>query len=165
MKVPHRREFLKKSSLLAGGLLMHNLACASSTSVKMEGEMFFKISLAEWSFHKAIFAKELDHLDFAAKAKSLNIDGIEYVNQFFRDKAEDTAYLKQMNQRAADQGVKQLLIMIDREGGLGDTDASKRKTAIENHYKWVDAAKFLDAIVSGSMPMESAQQKMWVLQP
>lgn len=33
--------------------------------------------------------------------------------------------------------------MIDGEGGLGDTDAAKRKEAVENHYKWVDAAKFM----------------------
>lgn len=33
--------------------------------------------------------------------------------------------------------------MIDGEGGLGDTDAQKREQAVENHYKWVDAAKHL----------------------
>ncbi|MDI1290395.1 MAG: twin-arginine translocation signal domain-containing protein, partial [bacterium] len=29
-----------------------------------EPEPLFKISLAEWSLHRALFAKELDHLDF-----------------------------------------------------------------------------------------------------
>ena len=33
--------------------------------------------------------------------------------------------------------------MIDGEGKLGDPNDEKRKTAIENHYKWVEAAKFL----------------------
>ena len=33
--------------------------------------------------------------------------------------------------------------MIDGEGGLGDTDKAKRNQAVENHYKWVDAAKYL----------------------
>ncbi|MEM0994108.1 MAG: TIM barrel protein, partial [Bacteroidota bacterium] len=61
----------------------------------------------------------------------------------FKDKAEDMNYLKQMKTRAADNGVTSLLIMIDREGGLGDTDEKQRTKAVENHYKWVDAAKFL----------------------
>lgn len=29
------------------------------------------------------------------------------------------------------------------EGDLGDADEKKRKQAVENHYKWVDAAKSL----------------------
>ncbi len=155
MEIKDRRTFLKSSALLTAGALSNGLmasSCTTKDSVAQsalphnettEGEMFFKISLAEWSFHKAIFSKKLGHLDFAAKTKSLNMDGIEYVNQFFKDKAEDHDYLNQMNQRAVDANVKQLLIMVDGEGGLGDLDAAKRKKAIENHYKWVDAAKTL----------------------
>ncbi len=86
----------------------------------------------------------MDNLDFAAKAKNdFGIDAIEYVNQFFKDKAKDKDYLQQMKTRADDNGVKSLLIMVDGEGNLGDTDDKKRKTAVENHYQWVDAAKFL----------------------
>jgi len=107
-------------------------------------ELFFKISLAQWSLHKTFFDGKLDNLDFAAKAKNdFGIEAIEYVNQFFKDKAEDQTYLAEMKKRAADNGVKSLLIMIDGEGGLGDTDDAKRKEAVENHYKWVEAAKFL----------------------
>ena len=104
----------------------------------------FKISLAEWSLHKAIFGKKLDNLDFAKVSKEeFGIDGIEYVNQFFKDKAKDTKYLDELNKRAADHGVTTLLIMIDGEGRLGDPDDKKRTEAIENHYKWVEAAKHL----------------------
>lgn len=141
--IEKRRGFLKKGAVLTAGLMSSGLAMSRATKMLLESDMFFKISLAQWSFHKAIFSKELEHLDFAAKTRSLGIDGIEYVNQFFKDKAEDAAYLSQMNQRAVDADVTQLLIMIDGEGGLGDTDDAKRKEAIENHYKWVDAAKTL----------------------
>jgi sugar phosphate isomerase/epimerase len=107
-------------------------------------EVPFKISLAEWSLHKSIFGKKVDHLDFAKIAnKEFGLDGVEYVNQFFKDKAKDEKYLGEMKQRAADLGVKSLLIMIDGEGALGDPDDAKRTAAIENHYKWCDAAKFL----------------------
>ncbi len=141
--IEKRRGFLKKGAVLTAGLMSSGLAMSRATKMLLDSDMFFKISLAQWSFHKAIFSKELEHLDFASKTRSLGIDGIEYVNQFFKDKAEDAAYLSQMNQRAVDADVTQLLIMIDGEGGLGDTDDAKRKEAIENHYKWVDAAKTL----------------------
>lgn len=102
-----------------------------------------RISLAQWSFHKALMAKEMDNLDFATKAGALGFDGVEYVNQFFKDKAQDTSYLTQMTQKAKAAGVEQLLIMVDGEGYLGDADDAKRTEAINNHYKWVDAAAFL----------------------
>jgi L-ribulose-5-phosphate 3-epimerase len=103
----------------------------------------YRISLAEWSINKPLFGGQMQHLDFAKIAKGAGIDAIEYVNQFFKDKAKDTAFLKEMNTRAAGEGVTQVLIMCDGEGNLGDPDAVKRQTAVENHYKWVDAAKFL----------------------
>ncbi len=107
--------------------------------------MFFKISLAQWSLHRTIRdKKELDNLDFAAITRNkYGLDAVEYVNQFFADKAKDAAYLAEMNKRAADNGVKQLLIMIDGEGGLAETDSKKRTEAVENHYKWVEAAQVL----------------------
>jgi L-ribulose-5-phosphate 3-epimerase len=127
-----RREFLATT---AGALAMAGVARAQSP--------LYKISLAEWSINKPLFAGQMQHLDFAKIAKGAGIDAIEYVNQFFKDKAKDTAFLKEMNTRAAGEGVTQVLIMCDGEGNLGDPDAAKRQTAVENHYKWVDAAKFL----------------------
>ena len=104
----------------------------------------FKISLAQWSLHKALFGKELDHLDFARVARrDFGIEAIEYVNTFFKDKARDAGYLAEMNRRAADEGVYQHLIMCDGEGNLGDPDTGKRGEAVENHRKWLEAAKTL----------------------
>ena len=104
----------------------------------------FKISLAQWSLHKTLFDKKLDHLDFPKMAsETFGIKAVEYVNQFFADKATDAAYLAEMNKRAGDLGVRQLLIMIDGEGGLAEPDDAIRNTAVSNHHKWVDAAKTL----------------------
>jgi sugar phosphate isomerase/epimerase len=104
----------------------------------------FRISLAQWSLHNAFFGKKLDPLDFAKVSKSeFGIDAIEYVNQFYKGKAKDTQYLGELKKRAEEHGVKSLLIMCDGEGNLGDPDEKKRLQAVENHYKWVDAAKFL----------------------
>ena len=104
----------------------------------------FRISLAQWSLHRTLKKGELDHLDFARVSKEkFGIEAIEYVNQFFMGKAKDAAYLAEMNTRAKDNGVYQHLIMCDGEGQLGDPDAARRTTAVENHYKWVEAAKTL----------------------
>lgn len=104
----------------------------------------FKISLAQWSLHRTFFDKKEDPLDFARISKmEYGIDGIEYVNQFFKDKANDGKYLAELKKRADDQGVTSVLIMCDGEGALGDPDEKKRLQAVDNHKKWVEAAKFL----------------------
>jgi len=118
----------------------------SSPNPVSSGKKNFKISLAQWSFHKRLFGQageKMDNLDFAAEAGRLGFEGIEYVNAFFKDKAGDKDYLAEMKRRASDNGVKSLLIMCDGEGNLGDPDDDKRTQAVEHHYKWVDAAKFL----------------------
>ncbi|RAW03550.1 sugar phosphate isomerase/epimerase [Pseudochryseolinea flava] len=106
--------------------------------------LFFKISLAEWSLNKSIFGGKMSNLDFPAKAKNdFGVSAVEYVNQFFKDKATDQAYLAELKKRCDDVGVTSVLIMCDGEGGLGDTDEKKRIQAVDNHKKWADAAKFL----------------------
>ncbi|MBX3361785.1 MAG: sugar phosphate isomerase/epimerase [Phycisphaeraceae bacterium] len=102
------------------------------------------ISLAQWSLHRALFAKELDNLDFARTAReSYGIEAVEYVNAFFFDKARDASYIGEMRKRADDEGVKSLLIMCDREGELAHSDEAKRKQSVENHRKWLEAAAAL----------------------
>ena len=137
-----RRKFLK-------------LATTSTTTLAFPGVMssilsgcsnpkLFKISLAEWSLHRTLQSGKIDHLDFCKVAKNdFGLDAVEYVNSFFFDKAQDQSYLKEMKQRADDLGVKSLLIMCDNEGSLGDPDPISRTKAVENHYKWIDAGKYL----------------------
>ena len=133
-----RRDFIKTTAILTGGASLGSiLSCA-------DNKMLFKISLAEWSLNRTLFSGKLDHLDFCRVAKKdFGINAVEYVNQFFFDKAEDRSYLKEMKDRAEDLGVINLLIMCDKEGDLGNPDQIQRTEAIENHYKWAEAAKFL----------------------
>lgn len=136
-----RRRFLLKSANIIGGVGLMSLTGAEFRGAQKE---LFPISLAEWSLHRTLFAKKLDHLDFARTAKEdYGISAVEYVNQFFKDKAKDQKYLAEMKKRTRDLGVRNVLIMIDEEGALGDADEGRRKQAVENHYKWVEAAKFL----------------------
>ncbi|QDS98433.1 Xylose isomerase-like TIM barrel [Adhaeretor mobilis] len=85
-----------------------------------------------------------DNLRFPEIAKKqCGIDAVEYVNAFFKEKAKDKAYLKELKARTDDLGVKNVLIMVDGEGALGDADQQKRQQAIDNHKQWVEAAKYL----------------------
>jgi len=133
-----RREFLAGAAAALASPWLAQLPAACSEP--------FKLSLAEWSFHKALRSKQLDNLDFARVARELDFGAIEYVNQFFMDKAKDAAYLGELNRRAKDHGIFQHLIMCDEEGRLGDPDPALRTRAVENHYKWADAAKTLGCI-------------------
>ncbi len=138
----NRRGFLRHTALTGAGLAAAVLL--KNRSQADDKPLAFKISLAQWSLHKALFAGKLKNLDFAQLATTeYGIDAVEYVNQFFKDKAKDQTYLAEMKSRAADQGVKNVLIMIDNEGYLGDPDNAKRTKAVENHYPWVEAAKYL----------------------
>lgn len=133
-----RREFLQLTGAAAATITAFGASGGAAPA-----DPPFKISLAEWSINKPLFSGQMQHLDFAKIAKSVGISAIEYVNQFFKDKAKDTAFLREMNTRAQSEGVTQVLIMCDGEGNLGDPDSAKRKTAAENHFKWAEAAKFL----------------------
>lgn len=138
-----RRDFIKKSASLTGGLVLTSLS--SSLLSSCTNKLPFKISLAEWSLHRALQKKEIEHLNFAEIAQNdFGINAIEYVNSFFFNHANDISYLTEMKKRADDIGVKSLLIMCDNEGNLGDPENTQRTQAVENHYKWVEAAKFLD---------------------
>lgn len=135
----NRRNFLKTTGLATAAL---SLGLPHVSFARQKADTF-KISLAEWSVNRLIFGKKLDHLDFALEAKKHGINAVEYVNQFFMDKAQDMAYLKEMNTRCQNEGITQVLIMVDREGMLGARSDADRMQAVENHKKWIEAAKFL----------------------
>src|SRR4030095_13197611 len=140
----NRRKFLK-SSLVTGTALssLGPLTARSEGPAPRCESSLFRISLAEWSLHRALFSRQMDHMEFPQVARlDYGLNGIELVNQFFKDKATDRDYLGAFKQRATDLNVRILLIMIDDEGALGDPDPTRRKKAVENHYRWVQAAQF-----------------------
>ena len=135
-----RRSFSKAVSIGAAAVA----ASGVSKALADHHEKSFHISLAQWSLHRALKGGKMDNLDFAAHTKKeYGITAVEYVNQFFKDKAEDKKYIADMKSRAAGEGVKNVLIMCDGEGQLGDPSLAGRNKAVENHFKWVAAAKEL----------------------
>jgi len=160
-----RRDFLRSSSVAAGALILPaNLLAQDAEKKEKRTPPLFKLSIAQWSYHRALRGGKMTNLDFPAKCKEMKVSGVEYVNQFFKDKAEDKDYLKQLKQRCVDSKVKSLLIMVDGEGRLGDPDEAKRMQAVDNHKKWVTAAKFLGChsirVNAGSSGAYEEQQKL-----
>jgi L-ribulose-5-phosphate 3-epimerase len=163
MRTFERRDFLRNAVALTAGLSLASDAFALHADEKKKP--LFLISLAQWSLHRAFFAKKLDPLDFAVLAKKdYDIDAVEYVNQFYKDKVKDKKFASELKKRADDNGVKSVLIMCDGEGALGDPDEKKRQKAVENHYKWVELAKFLGChsirvnAHSGGTPQEQMER-------
>ncbi len=113
--------------------------------------LFFKLSLAQWSLNRPIFAGELDPMDFAQRANELGFEGLEYVTSFYGQRinsAEDPEVemqivLDSLKAKSEEYNMKNLLLMIDGEGDLATMDEAERNQAVENHKKWVDAANFL----------------------
>ena len=173
----HRRDFLKTAAGLTAGVSLFPLACqsegkedAQEAATASTAEPLFKISLAQWSLHKAYFggspgdtvgwdvfgqalhsdnyrsllAGDLDPLEFPVLTRQdYGIDAVELVSTFYFDRAQDRDYLGELKNRADGEGVSILLIMCDAEGDLGDPDEARRTQAVENHHKWVEAAAFL----------------------
>lgn len=141
-----RRKFIGQSLLGAATVLI-----PPGVSAIAPIQARFRISLAEWSLHRTIREGKLDHLDFAIKAKrDYGIDAVEYVNGLFgtktlgfKEAATNKAYLQNMLQRSTDAGVTNHLLMVDEEGDLAGVVEKDRLAAVDNHKKWVDAAKFL----------------------
>lgn len=157
-----RREFIKNVGIGGAGIVV---APSLLNACYSNEKLFFKISLAQWSLHKSFFGGSLnwqefgknlmtnpnanlkgdiDPIDFSIIAKrDFGIDAVEYVNTFYFDKANDMEYLKELKTRSDNEGVSNQLIMCDALGNLGDPDEANRKKTVENHYPWVEAAKYL----------------------
>ena len=144
-----RRNFIKQSLLGAGALIT-----CSSFGLPVSQDPDIRISLAEWSFHRALESGKMDHLDFPLRAKNeFGISAVEYVNGFFggtkmnfKEAAKNRAYLNEMLKRSHDAGVLNHLLMCDDEGPLSSIDEKERRESVDNHKKWIEAAKVLGCV-------------------
>lgn len=140
-----RREFLSSTAALGAGLA---LGFRGGVDLRADDEKkakpLFKISVTEYSVHRMLAKKELDNLHYAAFAKkTFGVDAVEYWNSPFFKQGSDESYIKDMRKRADDAGVKGTCILIDGEGHLGDPDEAARVKAVNNHVRWIVAAKIL----------------------
>jgi len=137
----NRRNF---SSLLSSSLL--GLAYLDAIKINNFNAKKYKISLAQWSINGSISSGKISPVDFAIKARELEIDAIEHVNTLYSvnsdylSKNSMKTLIKDLNSRANDNGVKNLLIMISQEGELASSRKNLRAMAIDKHKAWIDVA-------------------------
>lgn len=102
--------------------------------------------MAQWSINGSISSGKISPVDFAIKARELEIDAIEHVNTLYSvnsdylSKNSMKTLVKDLNSRANDNGVKNLLIMISQEGELASSRKNLRAMAIDKHKAWIDVA-------------------------
>ena len=164
-----RRKFIEKQLKLGLGfaiLAIPKKGLGFDLSNKTNKNLFFKLSLAQWSLHKGIDSGKLDPYDFAKTAKELGFSGLEYVNQLYSDVMDSRNkhqsiknFIKKSNDQAQQNNIENLLIMIDGEGDLATSSVRKRNAAVENHKKWIDAASQMSCH-SVRVNLYGSEQKM-----
>ena len=145
-----RREFIERQLKLGLGfalLAIPKKGFGFNLNNETNNNLFFKLSLAQWSLNKGINSGDFDPYNFAKTAKELGFSGLEYVNQLYSDVMDSgnkhqaiKKFIKKNNDEAERNSIENLLIMIDGEGDLATSNVRKRNAAIENHKKWIDAA-------------------------
>jgi L-ribulose-5-phosphate 3-epimerase len=131
----NRRNFLKRAGAVPG--LAALPFSGSSALAAAPGK--FRISLAEWSIHKAIGSRMITNLDFPRIAREqFGIEGLEFVNGLWEAPTQE--YIQELRSNMKKTGTQGVLIMCDGEGMMGHSDRGVRLKAADNHRKWVDIA-------------------------
>jgi sugar phosphate isomerase/epimerase len=125
----HRRRFLFSTA---------GVAAAAPAVLAAPASGRFKVSLAEWSIHKAIQAGKLTNLDFPRVAKECGCEGLEFVNTLWA--SPTSGYIRRLKNLMNQTGTKPVLMMVDDEGLMGHSVQAERMKAAKNHHKWVDVA-------------------------
>ena len=125
----------------------------------------FDIGIQEYTFHRWIKSGKLDHLDYPALVKKeLGIFHVEYWSRPFGEKHTDKKYVGELINRTHEEGIKNVLILVDEKHELDHARKSERDKSVELHKAWVDCAAQLgcDAIRvtcrSGGDPNENLKQ-------
>lgn len=109
---------------------------------------FFKLSLAQWSLHRTFNEEGVSPFKFAEISKDMGFEGLEYVNHLYSNQIDSLGFDKvidSLNVLSQEHNMQNVLIMVDNEGDLASPDEAERDQAVENHKKWIDAAKKLGA--------------------
>jgi len=142
-------------SLMAIALVMIFMSCKNTSKAEEQSEVveneanetpFFKLSLAQWSLHRFVFEEKGSPFMFASQAKEMGFEGLEYVSGLYGQEIEKLGFdmvIDSLKTVSENNGMKNVLIMVDGEGDLADPNDEARNKAVENHKRWVDAAQKL----------------------
>ena len=100
-------------------------------------------SVGQWTFHEELFDSIMNNFEFVDKAAELEFNGVEYVNQFFIDKARDFQFLDALSKHATSKGLTNSMLLVDLAGNLAASSEAERLKALESHKEWVIACSKL----------------------
>lgn len=142
----NRRRFLKNTAaaLAATGWL------SSSVQAAAVREARYRLALGQWTFNRAFRGDEgvirRDSLEFPTMAGELGFEGVDYSGILLGEHHANPKSLAELNRRAEDAGVKNVLILIDLHDALGAKEAAVRQVNVEKYKPWLEAAATLGCI-------------------
>lgn len=152
----HRRHFLQNTAAaLAAAALPSSALQAAAVR-----EPRYQLSLGQWTFNRAFRGVEgmsrKDSLEFPTMAGELGFGGVDYSGILLGEHYANPKSLAELNRRASDAGVKNVLILIDLHDALGAKDGAVRQTNVEKYKPWLEAAATLGCIGVRVNPISDA---------
>ena len=139
----NRRHFLRSTAAatLTAGAVSHPLALAANEAPR------YQLTLGQWTFHRAFrgepgFPKR-DTLEFPTMAGELGFAGVDYSGILLGEHHAKPASLAELNRRAADAGVTNVLLLVDLYDPLGAPAEEARRKSVEKFRPWLEAAAAL----------------------
>ena len=145
-----RRKFINNSFVSLLGLSFGNSIFEKKLFAKeITGQKKIKISLQCFSFASDLLNGKMSILDFPGLVRNeFDLDAAEYWNIPFTNKIRDNNFVKEINLKTDDNGLKNTLMLVDlidiKNGSsisLCSKDKKERSFAIEKHKEWLDFSK------------------------
>ena len=141
-----RRKFIQKSLLASLGIPLISQSLWSNSQLLNKK---IKLSIQCFSFADVLLDGRMSILEFPSIVRDdFDIEGAEYWNIPLIKNRRDPKFIKEINKRTSDYGLKNTLMLVDlvdletRESrSICDLDQKKRNKAIEEHKEWIDVAK------------------------
>jgi len=107
----------------------------------------FHIGIQEYTFNRWLKSGKLNHLDYPALVKKeLGISHVEYWNRPFEGKHTDKKYVGELTTRTRNDGIQNVLILVDEKHELDHADKLERDKSIDLHKAWIDCAEQLGCL-------------------
>lgn len=145
-----RRKFINNSFVSLLGISLSNSIFENKLFAKeVTSQKKIKISLQCFSFASELLYGKMSILDFPRLVRNeFNLDAAEYWNIPFANKIRDNNFVKEINLRTDDNGLKNTLMLVDlidiknrSSISLCSKDKKERSIAIDKHKEWLDFSK------------------------
>ena len=147
----NRRYFLQDTAAAFAAAALAAAAWPFNSARAVAGrEARYRLALGQWTFNRAFRGVEgvtrRDSLEFPTMAGELGFEGVDYSGILLGEHHANPKSLAELNRRASDAGVKNVLILVDLHDALGAKDDAARQANVEKYRPWLEAAATLGCI-------------------